>query len=230
MVKFNDRAVNIFNIIISEMTENYSRKERERQFRRNDIISVAIKIFAEKGFNHTTLDEIAEISEYGKGTIYNYFDSKEDLYLGIIEKLFSDQLAEMEKLDTEVEDPREYLKKLTYSFVDYCLSNKDEFKLLLRIRLEMFNDNWIVKSVTLEEIHDRIIAIYRNVFIKGMDMGIIRSMDLDALIILYRNLILPYIYNLIFCLPLEKVDMERESEFIVSILFNGILTQKGAEI
>ena len=61
-----------------------NRKERERLFKKQEILDAAIKIFATKGFKATTLDEIAEKSEFGKGTIYNYFSNKEEIYKEII--------------------------------------------------------------------------------------------------------------------------------------------------
>ena len=61
-----------------------NRKERERLFKKQEILDATIKIFAKKGFKATTLDEIAEKSEFGKGTIYNYFSSKEEIYKEII--------------------------------------------------------------------------------------------------------------------------------------------------
>ncbi len=59
------------------------RKEREKQQRRNDIIDAAERLFFKKGFEHTTMDQVAEEAELSKGTLYLYFKSKEDLYLAI---------------------------------------------------------------------------------------------------------------------------------------------------
>lgn len=59
------------------------RKEREREQRREDIISAAQKIFFEKGLPSATMDEIAEAAELSKGTLYLYYKSKEDLYLAV---------------------------------------------------------------------------------------------------------------------------------------------------
>lgn len=60
------------------------RKEREKEQRREDILAAAQKIFFEKGIQSATMDEIAEAAELSKGTLYLYYDSKEDLYLGVM--------------------------------------------------------------------------------------------------------------------------------------------------
>lgn len=59
------------------------RREREKEQRRNDILDAAEKVFFSKGIDKATMDEVAEKAELSKGTLYLYFKSKEELYLGI---------------------------------------------------------------------------------------------------------------------------------------------------
>jgi AcrR family transcriptional regulator len=59
------------------------RRRREKQQRRNDILDAAEEVFFSKGSNLATMDEVAEQAELSKGTLYLYFQSKEELYLGI---------------------------------------------------------------------------------------------------------------------------------------------------
>ena len=58
-------------------------KEREKKQRRNDIINVARKFFADRDFNEVSMDEIAEDIGFGKSTLYLYFKNKEALYFAI---------------------------------------------------------------------------------------------------------------------------------------------------
>jgi len=62
------------------------RKEREKQQRKLDIIDAAEKVFLTKGFDQTTMDDVAEQVELSKGTLYLYFRSKEELYSEIIKR------------------------------------------------------------------------------------------------------------------------------------------------
>jgi TetR/AcrR family transcriptional regulator len=59
------------------------RKEREKEARREVIISAAEKVFNEKGLVAATMDDIAEAAELSKGTLYLYYRSREDLYLAV---------------------------------------------------------------------------------------------------------------------------------------------------
>jgi len=72
-----------------KITPTKSRKEREKEQRRNEIIVVAERLFLSQGFESTTMDQIANEAEFSKGTLYNYFISKDDLYLTIGVKAYT---------------------------------------------------------------------------------------------------------------------------------------------
>ncbi len=56
------------------------RRQREKEKRRNDIIDAAEKVFFSKGLDGATMEEVAEEAELSKGTLYLYFQRKDDLY------------------------------------------------------------------------------------------------------------------------------------------------------
>ncbi len=60
-------------------TRTQTRKQRELQEREELILDTAQTILHQHGYNHLTMDRVAETVEYSKGTIYNHFSSKEDL-------------------------------------------------------------------------------------------------------------------------------------------------------
>lgn len=55
--------------------------------RKNQILDAAAKVFAEKGFSRATIKDVARTAGIADGTIYNYFENKEALLLGILERL-----------------------------------------------------------------------------------------------------------------------------------------------
>ncbi len=62
------------------------RKEREKTERKKAIVVAAERVFFSKGYEKSTMDDVAKEAELSKGTLYLYFDSKESLYFEIIEK------------------------------------------------------------------------------------------------------------------------------------------------
>ncbi|MDH4201157.1 MAG: TetR/AcrR family transcriptional regulator [Spirochaetia bacterium] len=63
-----------------------SRKEREHDRKRTEILEAAEKLFFSQGYEKTTINEIASTAEFAKGTIYLYFSGKAEIYLAIINR------------------------------------------------------------------------------------------------------------------------------------------------
>lgn len=82
-----------------------SRKERERLRHRQEILSAALRLFAEKGFHNVSMQEIAAEAEFATGTLYNFFSSKEDLFFELMEASAAEGLGlilpALEGLDDE---------------------------------------------------------------------------------------------------------------------------------
>ena len=67
-----------------------SRRERKKEETRENIIDCAVSFFREKGFQETSMEEIAEKSDVSKGTLYNYFENKESILVGYFQTIISD--------------------------------------------------------------------------------------------------------------------------------------------
>ena len=74
------------------------RKERERLYRQNLIIDAAQKVFMNKGFETATMDDIAEEAEFSKGSLYSYFQSKNELCLSIVLRGLKIVVSDFEKV------------------------------------------------------------------------------------------------------------------------------------
>ena len=67
--------------------------EEIRETRKQQIMDVALQMFANKGYDSTSISAIATKAGISKGLLYNYFSSKEDLMIQITEKGFEDMLS-----------------------------------------------------------------------------------------------------------------------------------------
>lgn len=88
------------------MTEISSRREKRAAQRRDQILDAAARIFAEKGFQKTTTREIAEAADVAEGTIYNYFENKDDLLISLLNRV-SDVQNRAATLDSTLDKPFE---------------------------------------------------------------------------------------------------------------------------
>ncbi len=64
-----------------------SRRERKKSAVRRQIIAQAIELFSRRGIANVTVEQIAEVTDIGKGTIYNYFQAKEDIVVAFMTQL-----------------------------------------------------------------------------------------------------------------------------------------------
>jgi len=70
------------------VSQKSQRLERERKQRRKAIIKVARGYFASQGYDQAMIEKIAQDAGYTKMTIYNYFDSKEDLFIAVVSEAY----------------------------------------------------------------------------------------------------------------------------------------------
>ena len=84
-----------------------SRKQRDRLRHRQEILDTALKLFSERGFHNVSMQQIAEVSEFAVGTLYNFFESKETLFEELIsscgERIVGTLIAILDAPGTEVE-------------------------------------------------------------------------------------------------------------------------------
>jgi len=88
------------------------RRQRRRAETRERIFAAALQLFAEHGFTATTVEEITEAADVGKGTFFNYFRSKEDV-LGALAEVQLDKYAQaIQAAESGARTPRQALRDL----------------------------------------------------------------------------------------------------------------------
>ena len=201
---------------------NLSRKERERQFKRKEILSAACRIFADKGFDAATLDEIAEASEYGKGTLYNYFQNKEDIYIALLESILIEYITVHERISENSKNFYDYLMNMTVEIFNYSISDENTFLLLMRMRRIPGGDLLFKNSEKVLDYLKKINTINSKYVNEAIASEQIRNIDVESFLVLYRNMTFSYIYNLKYCKNQENIDVHKEASLLIDIIFNGI--------
>jgi len=116
------------------------RREREHLERRREILAAAREVFARRGYRNATLDEIAEKAAYAKGTLYNYFRSKEDLFQHIMDILLEDMRLVAASVLKERGTSREKFHRFACGMMDYYKANEDFLRIatmdMNRLQLE----------------------------------------------------------------------------------------------
>ena len=154
------------------------RKEREKQARREGIRTSAREIFFAKGFNATTMDEIAHKAELSKGALYLYFASKEELYVSVMSEGLSILFARAEEALTLDLPPDQLLRKLGEVHYRYYL-DYPEYS-----RIFFFSEHRnVAKQLPRELIQEsmdmgmRYFQLIVGVIQKGIEQGIFAPAD-----------------------------------------------------
>ena len=149
-------------------TQGIRRKEREYLAHREEILSAAEKVFAAKGFFATTMSDIARKAEFGTGTLYNYFKSKEELYFTLIDEKVEgiNRLvnAELSKKTSAFERIRKALE-LQFEFNE---RNRDFFRIYISERNRF---EWTVKDELGKGLHEKMVT-YIHILAEVMRQGI----------------------------------------------------------
>ncbi len=113
-----------------------NRKQREKEEMRTLILDAARSIFLEKGYEQTSIRNIAERIEYSPGTIYLYFKEKDEIFHALHEEGFRRMLEKMQPLQ-HVAEPFERLKALGKVYMEFAQENKDFYDLMFIVQAPM---------------------------------------------------------------------------------------------
>lgn len=125
-----------------DKNEAINNRKQQAIDRRNQIIEIGLRNFAEKGYENTSIKDIAKASNISQGLMYHYFKSKNDLFLAVIDRYsFLDTINRLTE-DAESKTVREFLYNLATNFCIILEENRDLARIIMR---EMLNDNIVYK-------------------------------------------------------------------------------------
>lgn len=108
------------------------RKIREKEELREQILKAAKRLFIERGFEKTSIRNIADEIEYSPGIIYHYFQDKNEIFHALHEEGFQELRKRLEIL-AAVEDPMSRIKAMGKIYIQFALENTDMYDLMFII-------------------------------------------------------------------------------------------------
>jgi AcrR family transcriptional regulator len=112
------------------------RRGKEKDSRKKLILKSARTLFFKKGFNNVTVDEIAKSSELGKGSIYLYFNSKEEIYAQILLNDIEDFNQQVYVLLNKKKIAADLLVEFSNIYVDFFFNDGELFRILMTYMLQ----------------------------------------------------------------------------------------------
>jgi AcrR family transcriptional regulator len=152
-----------------------SRKERERLAREQEVLEAAEKLFVSKGYESTTMEEIAKAAEFTKRTVYQYFTSKENLFFAVI---LSGVKQMFTYIDGEVKAGKDGFEKLTgtrRALCRYMKESPDIYKLMNYTQYIKSDPAGIPNYQELAQYNSRLFSLFRQLVEEGIKDGSIRA-------------------------------------------------------
>ncbi len=140
-----------------------SRHQERSEATRARLIRAAEKIFARDGFEAAKLQEIAAEAGYTRGAFYANFESKEDLFLALLEGEISSRISTVEQMTRDLTDPKEKLHAFREFFLTIC---QDRRWSLLALEFKLF-------AVRHPEVKARLTAMNRRLV--GPRIGLLQA-------------------------------------------------------
>jgi AcrR family transcriptional regulator len=152
------------------------RREREKEQRRNDIIDAAEKVFFEKGYAEATMDDISDEVELSKGTVYLYFNTKEELYFAVMIKGFNILVNLFKEAAEKEKSGADKLRAIGEAYIRFFKEYNADFRNLMFFEgkhLDFDDDSpWVAE---FEKVVEDLFSNLTNAIKNGISDGSIRK-------------------------------------------------------
>jgi AcrR family transcriptional regulator len=150
------------------------RRERRTMETRERLFRAALDLFARKGFTETTVEDITEAADVGKGTFFNYFPSKDHILLAFGEM----QLSKLESAVAEAHRSGEPMPQFLRSLGVRMTQEPTRHPGIIRTLLQAYLSTTPVRSAMID-LQKRVHALHTEIVLIGQERGEIRK-DLPA--------------------------------------------------
>jgi len=199
-------------------------KDKEKRKR---IIDAAIEVFALDGLSNGKIATIAKKAGIGKGTVYEYFSSKEEIFEAVFHEFFNQMMVGYSQMVKAPLDPVRKLEAMfdyTYDYLNQLIETEQrkEWLIFLEIFLQGFRDEFkgtgkLSFGTVLREVYN----IFKPIVEEGIQAGVFRRLDPDCLnFILFTSLdglAIHYFINR------KHYDIQKLKAVTKKLFLNGLL-------
>lgn len=185
---------------------------------RTQLVDVARQLFAKKGVEDTTMNDIAVASKKGRRTLYTYFKSKEQIYRAVVESELEMLSAQMEITAAKNLSPEDKIMEL-------IVNHLESIKMVVyrngTLKANFFRDIWRVETKR-KYFDTKEVELFRGVLQEGKDKGIFQIDDVeitaDILHYCIKGIEVPYIRGQIG----ENLDDETGWRYVKHIVYGAL--------
>jgi len=195
-----------------------TKKDVLSEFRRSELLTAARTVFGKKGFHEASIEEIAELAEVAKGTVYLYYKSKKDIYLEAVR--FGLELLN-QKLKSRADGPGtclETLRALTETKIVYFEENRDFFRIYYSELGKLPGHPAAISLV--RDLYTEQAKVFERVLREGIRRREVRNLDVEKMAFAIADLTRGIATQRL--LGMSKARLADDVELILSIIWKGI--------
>ncbi len=181
--------------------------------RREQLITVATKLFAKAGYDATTTAAIAQAAGVTEPILYRHFKSKQELFVAIVRTVSDDTMQAWESTIANISDPAQRVRAVAQSIPDHMKRLSDAYH-VLHGALSTSQDKKVLS--VLKEHYGQIEAFFRKLVTDGQKAGVFRG-DLDPRSAAWQMILSGIGYAMI-ALNLGQMDRPITDQVIESIV------------
>jgi AcrR family transcriptional regulator len=207
---------------MSEPPKPATRQRRRKEERPGEILAAALTLFSERGFSATRLEDVADRAGIAKGTIYLYFQTKEDLFEAVVRDAFAPLL---ERLTGALELPSAKSAVILRFIIEtlYRQMVATEKREILRLLIAEVKRFPTLVSFYHREAVSRGKAIVAEILRRGIESGEFRDGPATRYPeVIIGPAILAAIWKLVFE-PVDPMDLDEMIEAHLDLVLNSIL-------
>jgi len=198
-------------------------KRINKEKKRSDIMTAAMHVFSQHGISSARITEIADAAGVGKGTIYEYFRSKEDIFLAAFRYHFEEHNKNLLKILNHTQNPVEKLEILIqHTLPDFLEKNGEFASIMMDFWAEGIRnkDEKILQELNLKKLYSEYRDLIATILVEGIEQNIFRYVDpysMAAIVIgALDGLMLQWI------LDHRTLDVRHVSQTLLDLLINGL--------
>ncbi|UCG63206.1 MAG: TetR/AcrR family transcriptional regulator [Candidatus Zixiibacteriota bacterium] len=170
------------------MTSAASRKAAERQARRDYILAAARRLFATKGADNTSMEDIAREADYTRRTLYSYFESRDEVCVMVLTDDLKVRWETQQKAIAHASTGLDKIINWGTSFYDFARANSHSMRLQYYMDFKGIDPRRISKGIfkAFEKINNELAEGLREIFHLGIRDGSLRpDLNIDMSISQY---------------------------------------------
>ncbi len=152
--------------------------------KKEEILEAASRVFAEKEFHQVLIDDVAALAGVGKGTVYRYFRTKEELYFETILQAFDDLYATLVRTTSKEASASRRLETIARETLQFSWQRRHLFRLL-----QTEERRFAMREGELRRRREDIISLFRKAIVDGIASREFRGVDPRIAAELFRGMI-----------------------------------------